>query len=248
MQSKKSEKSNLENYSRLFILLGLVLSLFFTYMAIENETSDAGAGDGSNYATNLHDEDDDIPETEQIMEIEPPKPKEAVKPPPVLEEIEVVEDDEEIEETIIESTESNEEEEIVIEEIEEVEIVEEVVEDVNFRVIENAPVFPGCKGNKAQIKKCFSSSIKKFVSKKFNADLAQELGLAPGKKRISVQFTVSKSGKVTDIKVRAPHKRLEKEAKRVVGLLPKITPGKQRGKPVGVKFNLPILFEVLDDY
>ena len=25
-------------------------------------------------------------------------------------------------------------------------------------------------------------------------------------------------------------------------------PGKQKGRPVGVKFNLPIVFEVVDDY
>ncbi len=248
MESKKSEKSNLENFSRLFILLGLVLSLFITYMAIEQETADTGAGDGAAYTTNLQDDDEDIPETDQDMVIEPPKPQEAAPPPPVLEDIEVVEDDAEVEESVIATTESTEEDKIEIEEIEEVEIVEEVIEDVNFRVIEDAPIYPGCKGTKAQIKKCFSSSVNKFVSKKFNADLAQELGLQPGKKRISVQFTVSKSGKIEGIRVRAPHKRLEKEARRVVGLLPKITPGKQRGKAVGVKFNLPIVFEVLDDY
>jgi protein TonB len=248
MQSKKSEKSNLENYSKLFILLGLTLSLFFAYSALEYETADGGVGDGEAYTTNMKDDEEDVPETVQELEIEPPKPQDAAPPPPVLEELEVVEDDAEVEEAIIQSTETDETEEIEIEEIEEVEIVEEVVEDVSFRVIEDAPIFPGCKGNKAAVKKCFSSSVNKFVAKKFNTELAQELGLSPGKKRISVQFTVGKSGQIQDIRVRAPHKRLEKEARRVVGLLPKITPGKQRGKPVGVKFTLPIVFEVMDDF
>ena len=43
---------------------------------------------------------------------------------------------------------------------------------------------------------------------------------------------------------RAPHARLEKEAKRVVGLLPKMIPGKQRGRPVNVTYMLPISFNV----
>ena len=38
------------------------------------------------------------------------------------------------------------------------------------------------------------------------------------------------------------NKELEKEARRVVGLIPKMKPGKQRGKPVRVQFNLPIRF------
>ena len=43
---------------------------------------------------------------------------------------------------------------------------------------------------------------------------------------------------------RAPHKRLQQEAIRVVKLLPKMIPGKQRGRPVGVKYSLPIAFKV----
>jgi len=33
---------------------------------------------------------------------------------------------------------------------------------------------------------------------------------------------------------------LEKEAIRVVNMIPDMTPGKQRGRPVGVKYTLPI--------
>jgi len=247
MQSKKSEKSNLENFSRLFLLLGLVLSLFIVYKAVEMET-DVSA-DEFTYSSKLSSDDEDIPDIPE-EEIIPEEPQEAAPPPPkpVLEDIEVVEDEEEIEETIVQDTEATEEEVIEIEEIEEVEIVEEVIEDVKFSKIENAPVFPGCKGSKAQIKKCFNESVHKFISKKFNADLAQELGLSPGKKRINVQFTVGHTGAIKDVRVMAPHKRLEKEARRVVGLLPKITPGKQRGKPVGVQFYLPIVLEVTDDF
>jgi protein TonB len=243
MKNKKSAKSNLENFSKLFMLLGLVLSLLVTYIAIEHKTKESADDNVMAYTSNMQDDEEDIPETEQeLEEIKPEEQK--VAPPPVLEEIEVVEDDEEIEETVIESTESSEEEEVIIEDIEEVEIVEEVIEDVPFSIIEDVPVYPGCKGNKTQLKKCLSEKVQKLVSRKFNVDLAQDLGLTPGKKRIFVMFKIDKTGNITNVQARAPHKRLEAEAKRVVGLIPKMKPGKQRGRPVGVKYSLPITFIV----
>ncbi len=243
MQSKKSAKSNLENYSKLFMLLGLVLSLLLAYVAIEYKTVYDANDQTLAYQSTMQDDDEDVPETEQeIEEIKPQEQK--VAPPPVLEEIEVVDDDEDVEETVIESTETNEEEEVIIEDIEEEEIEEEVVEDVPFSIIEDVPVYPGCKGNKKQLRDCLSKNVQKFVSKKFNVDLAQDLGLSPGKKRIFVMFKIDKNGNISDVQARAPHKRLEAEAKRVVKLLPKMKPGKQRGRPVGVKYSLPISFVV----
>jgi protein TonB len=130
-----------------------------------------------------------------------------------------------------------------IEEIEEA--VEEVIEDVPFAVIENVPVYPGCEtaGNNAAKKKCMSEKIQKFVQKKFNTELANDLGLE-GRQRISVQFKIDNKGNVVDVRARAPHPKLESEAVNVVKSLPKMTPGMQRGKAVGVIYALPILFQV----
>ena len=170
-------------------------------------------------------------------EIPPPPP-----PPPAPEVIEIIEDEEEVEETIIESTESDED--LEIEDLE----IEEVEEDVEvpFAVIENVPVFPGCeRGNNEKKRKCMSEKISKFVQRKFNTDLAGDLGLT-GRQRISVIFKIDKSGNVTGVRARAPHPRLEKEAQRVINLLPKMQPGKQRGKAVIVPYSLPIIFQVQD--
>ena len=169
--------------------------------------------------------------------LSPPPPP----PPPAPEVIEIVEDEEEIEETIIESTESDEELEIEDIEIEEFEDVE-----VPFAVIENVPIFPGCeRGNNEKKRKCMSDKIAKFVQRKFNTDLAGDLGLT-GRQRISVIFKIDKSGNVVGVRARAPHPRLEKEAQRVINLLPKMQPGKQRGKAVIVPYSLPIIFQVQD--
>ena len=90
-----------------------------------------------------------------------------------------------------------------------------------------------------------SKKISQFVNKKFNTDLAGDLGLS-GRQRINVIFKIDRTGNVVGIRARAPHPGLEKEAKRVIGLLPKMKPGKQRGKPVNVPYSLPIIFQVQD--
>ena len=234
MQIKKNPKANLENYSKIFMQLGLVLALLVVYLAIEKKTYDRIIDDLGPVVLNMDDEEQTI----EIEQVKPPEPK--TPPPPTPDKIEVVEDEEEIEETVIESTETDENEAVEVEEIIEVEEVEEVIEDVPFAIIEDVPVFPGCKGSKAQLRAC----LQEHVNKKFNADLASDLGLAPGVKRIFVMFKIDKTGNITDVMARAPHKRLQEEAIRVVQSLPKMTPGKQRGRPVGVKYSLPIAFKV----
>ena len=136
MEIKKNPKSNLENYSKIFMQLGLVLALFVTYVAIEKKTFDRQFGDLGDVNMNA-DMEEEIPITERI---EPEIPK--TPPPPTPEKIEVVEDEKEVEETVIESTETDEDEAVEVEDIEEVEEAEEVVEDVPFTIIEDVPVFP----------------------------------------------------------------------------------------------------------
>ncbi|MBA10216.1 energy transducer TonB [Flavobacteriaceae bacterium] len=239
MEPKKNPKADVSRNGSVYFAVGLALMLFVTYSTLNYKTYDKDDIDIG--MVNMDDlDDEEIPITEQIQTPPPPPP-----PPVAPEVIEIVEDEEEIEETVIESTETDEEEEIV--EIEEVE-VEEVEEDIEvpFAVIENVPVFPGCeKGNNDTKRKCMSDKITKFVQKKFNTDIAGDLGLT-GRQRISVIFKIDKGGNVTGVRSRAPHPRLQKEAARVINLLPKMKPGKQRGKAVIVPYSLPILFQVQD--
>ena len=239
MEPKKNPKANVGRNSSLYFAIGLALMLFLTNYAINYKTYDKSAIDIGQL--NLDEElEEEIPITEQIQTPPPPPP-----PPAAPEVIEIVEDEVEVEETVIESTEVDQETEIV--EVEEVE-VEEVEEDIDvpFSVIENVPVFPGCEsGNNAAKRDCMSKKISDFVNKKFNTDLASDLGLS-GRQRINVIFKIDKTGNITGIRARAPHPGLEKEAARVIGLLPKMQPGKQRGKPVNVPYSLPIIFQVQD--
>ncbi|SDB49957.1 protein TonB [Flavobacteriaceae bacterium MAR_2010_188] len=187
--------------------------------------------------------DADIPITQQVKTLPPPPPPSA----PAF--IEIIEDESTIEENIIESSESSQEmaiEEVVMR-VEDV-TVEEVEEEISipFAAIENVPVFPGCEKLKIQseIKRCFNDMIQQHIIKNFQyPQLALELGKSG---RVFVQFEINKQGEVSNFQKRGPDKLLEDEAVRIMSLLPIMQPGTQRGKPVKVRYNVPINFVVMD--
>jgi len=242
MLVKKYKAARLSPHSQIFFQLGLALSLIIIYILIEWKTIDRYVGEFSDISLQTE-EFIDIPVTERIQEVKPPPP-----PPPAPEKIEIVADEKEIEETVLESTETDQSEMIVVQEIDNIDEViedEEVEKDIPFAIIEEPPVFPGCTGTKKQKKKCMQDKITELVSKKFNTSLAQDLGLTPGKKKVYVQFRIDKKGYIVNVRARGPHKRLEKEAIRVIELLPQMTPGRQRTRPVSVSYTLPITLIVL---
>lgn len=240
MEPKKNPKADLNRNRVLYLQLGLIVVLFLTWQAIEWKTYDPEQIDIGQVNMDALDEED-VPITEMQNTPPPPPP-----PPPAPEVIEVVEDEEEVEEDEIQSTETNLDEIVEVEEVVEAP-VEEEVEDVPFAVIEDVPIFPGCENlsNNDQRKKCMSEKISKYVNKEFDTDLGAELGLS-GINRVIVQFRIDEKGNIGQVRARAPHPRLEQEAARVINSLPKMKPGKQRGKPVGVMYSLPIAFKVQD--
>lgn len=151
----------------------------------------------------------------------------------------MVEDEEEVEETIIESTETDQEE--IIEEVEVMD--DDIFEEVPFAIIEEVPTFPGCeKLPKNKRRQCFQERMDRHVRKTFRyPEIAQELGIQG---RVYVSFVIDQEGNIVEIKVRGPDKNLEKEAMRIIQKLPKMIPGKQRGQAVRVPFSYPITFRL----
>ena len=240
MEIKKNPRKELENFSKIFFQIGIVLSLFIIYAFMEHKTYERNY-DELGHVVMVEEMKEDIPIVQITKPTPPPK-----NIPKVVEVIKIVEDDVKIEETIIETTETDENESVVVntEDIEEVHEAEEVIEDIPFMLIEDVPVYPGCKGNNDKLKKCFTKGVTKHFSKKFDVNLATELGLSKGKKRLYVLFTIVKTGKIINVKTRGPHPVLEKEVTEIIESLPKMIPGKQRGMPVSVSFSIPITFEV----
>ncbi len=225
----------------IFTQLGLVLALLIVYLALEFSTVKEIT------VLNYVIPDDDpifVPAEGPVIIIEKQKVKEhpKVKKLVPLVDPKIVPDDTDIIGKVLDPPIDEDPPKNIINTIVEVPKGIDDDEALPFILIEEAPVYPGCEGlDSVASKKCFTNKISKFVNKTFDTSLAEELNLT-GKQRIFVLFTIDKHGDITDILVNAPHKRLEKEALRVVEKLPQMTPGKQRKRPVGVKYTLPIVF------
>ena len=104
--------------------------------------------------------------------------------------------------------------------------------DMVFDVVEVMPQFPG-----GQI------AMLQYIMKNMKyPEQAMKEGIQG---RVAVRFIVEKDGSISDVKpILSVHPLLNKEAVRVVKSMPKWTPGKQNGKPVRVRFNLPIMFKL----
>ena len=104
--------------------------------------------------------------------------------------------------------------------------------DMVFDVVEVMPQFPG-----GQI------AMLKYIMENIKyPEQAMKEGIQG---RVAVRFIVEKDGSISDVKpILSVHPLLNKEAVRVVESMPKWSPGKQNGKPVRVRFNVPVMFKL----
>jgi len=242
---KKRPSKQLEKFSTVFTQLGLVLVLFIVYVTLEHETEEKQIAI-VNYDTT---ERIYVTDEQQVIYVKEPKLIEPMVDLPTTE-TKIIDKfkkgDDEIVKTLF--TEPKKVATVFVDANTLVVIDEpknDIDEDVPFLLIEDAPIFKGCERvSKKENKVCFEEQMRKFVQKNFDGQLAQELGLSRGKKKIQTQFVIDKNGNIIDVQVRAPHPKLQEEAKRIIDKLPKFIPGKQRGNPVKVKYTLPISFQI----
>lgn len=232
MELKKNPKKDLNRNSGMYFATGLLLVLMLSYVALEWKSFY-----GKDYVADGQTQEELWEQAPPMTFVTPPPPPPPPVAPPVLE---IVDNEAEVEEVVIASTESGEEKEVI--EVEEV-IYEEVEEEVEviWRTIEEVPVFPGCE-NYQDKRACFQKMMNKHISKAFKyPEMAQEMGIQG---KVFTQFTIQKDGTISEIKLKGPHQILEKEAGRIIGKLPQMKPGKQRDKNVKVAFTVPINFRL----
>lgn len=229
MEIKKSPKADLEKGKTLNILMGMVVGLAVLFVGFEWGTKDIQVVTASDGVQDIIAEE----------EIEITRPENTPPPPPpppapvVTEVLNVVEDDVELEQQDIVTSEDNQKEAQVQTYVAPA-VVEEEEESAQqiFTVVEEMPKFPG---GDSELLKFIAKSIKYPV-------IAQENGIQG---RVICSFVVNRDGSVVDAEVlRGVDPSLDKEALRVIATMPKWTPGKQRGKPVRVKYTVPITFRL----
>lgn len=221
MEAKKTPKADLEPKKRIFLQIGLAVALLGVLVAFEWKQYERAEYDLGSLEMEII-EEEEIPITRQ--EQPPPPP-----PPEPSTELIIVDDDVEIDEEFtidVEATVYTEIQEftpIVVQE-------EEVAEDVIFTVVEDQPSFPG--GEEARIR--YLTDNLRYPQ------MAREAGIQG---TVFVTFVVERDGSVTDVRVlRGIGGGCDEEAVRVVRNMPRWQPGRQRGQPVRVQFNMPIRF------
>ncbi|MCQ2197489.1 MAG: TonB family protein [Bacteroidaceae bacterium] len=221
------------------ILIGLCVTLAIMFAAFELTQIDVKVEEEAEPIYEMAQEEDMIPVTIQ-EEVQPAAPVVNNNVQPEI--LQIVEDDVEIKDEKIET--SEEVNQVVIGTVgtgaptavagppAAGPVVEAVDDDRIFEVVEQNAQFPG--GEEA----CY-----KWLSEhiKYPA-VCQEQGIQG---RVFVSFVVNKDGSIVDVKVmRSPDENLSKEAERVVKQMPKWKPARQGNKTVRSRFNLPVMFRL----
>lgn len=227
MKEKKTPKANLENKRTLFTQVGLIIALALVYLAFEVKSYDAIVVEEFQRDAVFEEEEMiEITQQEKLPELPPPPPQQ----PLIFQE---VEDDVEVEDDIIVDMEADANTEIIEWTPPTVE-AEEIHEEEIFTIVEKEPGYPG--GDKARLE---------FLQKNIKyPQMAREAGIQG---TVYVNFVVEKDGSITQVKIlRGIGGGCDEEAMRVTKMMPKWSPGEQRGRPVRTSFRMPIKFTLQD--
>lgn len=228
MEIKKSDKANLEKKKLLFFEVGMIIALCIVWGALE-WTSHETNYDALQDTTKAIDE-------EEILNVDPttpPPPPQTQEIPVLSDKIDIVDDDIKVDDMII-NTEDDANLGVEVKDYV-AQVEEEVVEEeaIPFQLVEKQPSFQGGGPNE----------FTKWVNQRLvYPEIAKENGVQG---RVTLQFTVEKDGRVTNVRVlRGVDSSLDKEAVRVVSSSPKWTPGKQRDRAVKVTYTFPVIFQL----
>jgi protein TonB len=223
---KKTPRANIENQKDTAILMGMVLALALVFVAFEWSTQTTKL-DASTVVQDVVAEEE-IEITRRDPTPPPPPPPPAPEAPEIIQVV-----DTKVETRIdinMEDDQSKAQVQTYTPPPPPKEREEE--EEEIFVVVENQPEFPG---GQAAMMKFLSENIKYPV-------IAQENGIQG---RVICNFVVERDGSITDVQVvRGVDPSLDKEAVRVIQSMPRWKPGMQRGKPVRVRFTLPVVFRL----
>ena len=247
-EAKKPQKhdANLQKNSSLYFQIGLILCLLATYSLFEMQFQDQKVVIDTFESNELATIDVAPPFTIETITPDIPKP-DLERSQKLIETYELVPDDQKVLETKLLTPDESAPEpkaDVLTSLPDEPDLKEDDV-FVDFIAVEIVPVYPGCDryDTNEERKQCMSDQISKLVNRDFDTGIASEYGLS-GIQKIYTQFTIDKYGNVVDVKARAPHPALEKEAQRIIDKIPHMKPGYQRDRPVGVIYSLPIKFKV----
>jgi len=228
MEIKKSAKASLEDKKILFTEIGLVVALAICLVAFEWKTYEK--------TVSVLDMGTQVVTEEEMVPIIPPDlpPPPPLPPTPIVSEvINIVDDNVKLKDDFIIPTDDTKNVVEIRDYVPKQVVVEEVEEDIPVAVVEEKPKFMG--GDENEFTKwVFKNMVYPEIAKENNIQ-----------GRVICSFVVAPDGRVVDAKIlRGVDASLDKEALRVINMSPKWTPGKQRNKPVRVKYTFPVIFQL----
>lgn len=231
METKKSREADLERRRPQRFLLGLVVALALFFVALEWNSSDSG--------WSFFDADDDL---EAELELEPLKrdkdeipmmlPQEKTPEQPKSEQLRLVEDA--VDTEIAELPDNTEMPEIPEdpEQPEQAEVVDMYDEPVDIRVVEDLPQFPGG-----------AAEFMKWLTKNLKYPPSAQQRKVEGK--VLAQFIVNKDGSISNLElVQTLDPQCDREALRVLRMMPKWQAGIMDAKPCRTRVCIPIVFKL----
>ena len=229
----KSPLADLEHQHATSFLMGLILVFSIVFVALEWNSSDAGWNffdvesdelEAELELSPLHRDEDEVP----MMVPEKPVPEEVKS-----EEVNAVEEETEIPPEPTElPAEQQAEEKPAEQEEEKPEAVDMYDEPLDFRVVEELPQFPGG-----------AVEFMKWLTRNLKYPAFAQHRKVEG--RVVAQFTVNKDGSISDIElVQKLESTCDREALRVLRMMPRWKAGIQDAKPCRTRVCIPIVFKL----
>ncbi|MDD3080145.1 MAG: energy transducer TonB [Paludibacter sp.] len=227
MVTRKSPQANLENKKTISYLLGFIMVLSLVYIVLEWGKADIVKAVTKNefLETAVY----ELPPITRQNEVTPPPP------PRQLSDTYIEVDNSENESSVIElsSDPATDNSDVKISDVGSVSYGNEIEDNADSEIHDWAEIAPK-----------FNGDVNKYLSDNIRYPVIAIENQIEG--RVICQFVVNKDGSITDLKViRSIDPVLDKEAMRVLRNMPKWRPGIQNGKPVRVKFFIPVNFQLM---
>ena len=237
MESKKTSKADLNEKRGTFFVLGIILALSLLFVSLEYTSKEFDSFLDDEYLDDLAQDFELLPSMDEEEELETASPQERTTvltenikateeipseidntsiPTPLIEQ-EVTEDMTNEKETD-EQTPPN--------------VAEQAEEPIQFRIVEQYPEFPGG-----------MTEYMKWLTRNLRyPDIARSQKIQG---KVVVQFIVNQDGTIADAKVvKSVNPHLDREAMRVIRMMPSWKPGIQDNKPCKTMVAVPIVFKL----
>ncbi|MBQ2360826.1 MAG: energy transducer TonB [Prevotella sp.] len=237
MESKKTSKADLNEKRGTFFVLGIILALSLLFVSLEYTSKEFDSFLEDEYLDDLAQDFELLPSMDEEEELETASPQERTTV--LTENIKVTEEiPSEIDNTSIptplieqEVTEdmTNEKE---TDEQTPPNVAEQAEEPIQFRIVEQYPEFPG---GMMEYMKWLTRNLR-------YPDIARSQKIQG---KVVVQFIVNQDGTIADAKVvKSVNPHLDREAMRVIRMMPSWKPGIQDNKPCKTMVAVPIVFKL----